>query len=52
MIIGRRNRSTRRKPASLLPSRIPHGPTWDRTRPPPGGKPATDCPSYGTAYCM
>jgi hypothetical protein len=34
MKIGRRNRSTRRKPdpVSLCPPQIPHNLTWDRTR--------------------
>jgi hypothetical protein len=34
MRIGRRNRSTRRKPAPvpLCPPKIPHDLTWDRTR--------------------
>jgi hypothetical protein len=51
MMIGRGNRSTRRKPAPVplcLPQ-TPHAcPDADSGR--RGGKPATNCLSYGTAY--
>jgi hypothetical protein len=50
MIIGRRNRSIRRKPAPvpICPSQIPHDLTG-REPGPPGGKPASNSFSYGTA---
>jgi hypothetical protein len=50
MMIGRGNRSTRRKPAQmpLRPPQIPHScPDANRGR--RGGKPATNRLSYGTA---
>jgi hypothetical protein len=57
--IGRGNRSTRRKPAPvpLCPPQIPHDLTWARTPGRRGGKPATNCLSYGTVtitrvYCI
>jgi hypothetical protein len=51
MKIGRENRSTRRKPAPALlcPPQIPHDQTRNRTPGRRGGKPATNCLSYGAA---
>jgi hypothetical protein len=51
MKIGRGNRSTRRKPAPapLCPPQIPHDQTRARTPGRFGGKPATNCLSYGAA---
>jgi hypothetical protein len=52
MIIDRRNRSTRRKPASvpLCPPQIPHELTSNMGH--LGGKPATNHSTYGTASCL
>jgi hypothetical protein len=51
MKIGRRNRSTRRKPAPepLCPPQIPYDQTRAQTPDRSGGKPATNRLSYGAA---
>jgi hypothetical protein len=51
MKIGKKNRSTRRKPAPapLCPPQIPHDQTRFRTPDSRGGKPATNRLSYGAA---
>jgi hypothetical protein len=51
MMIGRGDRSTRRKPAPvpLYPPQIPHNLTGANSVR-GGGKPATNCFSYATAY--
>jgi hypothetical protein len=50
MRIGRRNRSTRGKPApvTLCPPQIPHDLTWGSNPGRRGGKLATNCLIYGT----